>query len=152
MAAPRLVNAIYPNWIDVLNGQAQTGWTFQDQSPGATPLFFHLVTTAAALSVCGINDCTQQVKQTFAQSPTSGLYGTVRDQAVFQLASQNYTRLLAIPGPKESIFESDGVTVDLTNSDVVAFLTQVFLVLGDTYGNPWLSCTAGWRRRVVIGG
>jgi len=152
MAAPRLVNQLFLNWQDSLLSNAQTGWTLLDQTPMALGPYTGLVGAAQALSRADQQNVTFQNWIETSSGTSSGPFATVRDQAVFQLISENYTRLLAIPAPNEGIFLPDGKTVDMSNSLVVAFIDQVQAVLGDSYGNPWIRVPGGYRRRVVIGG
>lgn len=152
MAGPRIVNTLWPNWEDVSHGQAQTGWTTADQAEEPLGPYGGLLAAAIELSQTAMMNATFQRRMLVESSAVSGDFSSVRDQVVFQMQSENYTRLIAIPGPKTSIFIPGSVNVDMANPLVVAFLAQVFAVLGDSYGSPWLRCSAGWRRRVKIGG
>lgn len=152
MAGPRLVKQLYINWKDSIGGGCQTGWTTEDQSTIAAGIYNPLIGAAAALSCAGQFDCIMQSVIVASSGTSSGPYSTVRDQAIFELVGQEYTRLLAIPAPINSIFLSDAKTIDMSNSLVVAFLDQVFDVLGDSYGNAWKNVVSGYRRRVLIGG
>jgi hypothetical protein len=152
MPGPRIVNTLWTNWTDNRGGQAQTGWTQGNQTPGSLGPYAGVVSAAANLSRAGQDGATLQTRVIVNTSASTGVYDGVRDQAVFLLRNVGSSRLLAIPAPDENIFLPGSDLVDMTNSDVVAFLTQVFAVLGDSYGNPWLSCPGGRRRRVKIGG
>lgn len=152
MAAPRLVNSIIPAWYDGMGGQCQSAWSVANQTHEPLGPYQSLIDAAADLSHCGLKGVTYQQQLIAVDGPTTGVYSTVRDQVVFQFESQNYTKLVAIPAPVSDIFESDDVTVDLSNSLVVAFTGQVMAVLGDSYGGSWTVCRKGWRRRVRIGG
>jgi hypothetical protein len=83
-------------------------------------------------------------------TPLDGSYPSVWDRAVLldrTAASRQYGQI-QIPAPKSSIFLSDNLTVDLNNADVMAFIAQVYAVMGDKSGNPITSVYRGQRSRV----
>jgi len=152
VAGPRIINNIWLNWYDTLGGQCQTGWSTGDQTPEPLGPYAALASTAQALSVAGNFNATMQKRVELLRDPSTGVYGTVRDQVLFDVASANYTRQICIPAPIDSIFLPDSKYVDMSNPLVVSFLAQVFSVLGDSYGAPWTVCRSAWRRKVRIGG
>lgn len=151
MPGPRIVNTIWPNWVDENGKQAQTGWTLGDQSPVSGGIYDPLLDAATSLTHCGIRNCTIQYKIEAVTTPDTGDFNSVQDQAVFLFKSENYSRLLAIPAPRTEIFIPGSTLVDMSNPAVDNWVQQVFTVLGDTYGSQWLTCAGGRRRRVKIG-
>ena len=152
MAGPRIVNILWPNWIDENQKGCQTGWTLGDQSPESLGPYAALMDAAAAISVAGMRGVTIQFRIVRDADPSTGVFGSVRDQALFEFASENYTKQIAIPCPKESIFVPGSTEIDSSNPDVASFITQVMTVLGDSYGSPWLEYRGGVRTRKRIGG
>ena len=148
VAAPRSVNTLYPMWEDSGNGQAATGYTTLDQSDQPYGIYGALLSSALALSNAMHTFVTFQYKAAGAGTTGSGSYPTVMDRAEFAVKSANYVKILAIPAPKDTIFVPGSDLVDMSNPDVVSFITQVQSVLGDSYGSPWISVAQGRRRRI----
>jgi len=145
---PRLVNAWFPNFVDVLGGQANPMWCTADQSDAGFGPFAGLASATQALSVAGLFAGVTQVRGIVGATPVAGVYGTVTDQVVFGVTSVARQGQLAIPAPVDTIFKPDNVTVDLDNGDVQAWFTAVSSVLGDSYGNPWTGLVWGQRRKI----
>lgn len=149
---PRLVNALFPSWVDTMQGQAAPMWLTQDQEPEDAGSYAPLISAAAALSVAGMFGITHQRIITASGTASTGSYGTVSDQVVFPVRTANTWSKIVVPAPKAAIFESDTETVNMSNSLVVAFLEQVYALLGDSSGAPWDSVQNGYRRKVRLGG
>jgi hypothetical protein len=149
---PRLVNAWFPNFIDVDGGQANAFWTIQDQSDAGFGPYDGLAEATQNLSVAGLFAAVTQSRTIPGATPTSGVYGTVMDQAIMRVASIATQSNLAIPAPISSIFLSDMLTVDLSNTLVQAWWTEVQALLGDSYGNPWTQLLWGQRRMINLSG
>ncbi len=82
MAGPRIVNTLWPNWEDATNGQAQTGWTTQDQAEEPTGPYTGLLDAAANIADPGLMNATFQ-RRMLVETPASvGDYPSVRDQVV----------------------------------------------------------------------
>jgi hypothetical protein len=149
MAPPRAVSCLYPMWEDAAGGQAATGYTLLDQSDSPYGPYTSLLSAALTLSHAKHAFVTFQLRALGAGSTGSGPYSSIMDRAEFAVKSENYVKLLAIPSPKESIFIPGSDIVDMSNPDVISFITQVQAVLGDSYGSPWISVAPGVRRRLV---
>jgi hypothetical protein len=149
---PRLVNAWFPNFTDVAGGQANAAWTTLDQSDSGAGPYSGLLTATQALSCAGVFAAVTQVRTIPGASPITGPYDTVMDQAVMRVVSAAQSSNLAIPAPIASIFLSDLLTVDLSNTLVQAWFSEVQAILGDSYGNPWLTLAWGQRRMINLAG
>jgi hypothetical protein len=149
-ALPRLVNAFCPNFVDVENGQANAFWTTLDQSDSGGGSFAGLIAATQALSAAGLFAAVFQTRTIPGATPVTGPYDTVLDQVVFTVQSVNATMQLAVPAPKNNIFLSDNLTVDLTNTLVTAWWAEVQGILGDSYGSPWTTLVGGYRRMINI--
>jgi hypothetical protein len=149
---PRLVNAFFPNFVDVSGGQANCMWTSANQSDEGFGDFGGVAAAAQALSVAGLFGGVVQSRGLVAASPSIGVYGTVSDQVVFFVQSDSSSGQLAVPAPVDTIFMSDGVTVDLDNGLVVSWWEEVQGSLGDSYGNPWTQLKSGRRRKIRLAG
>src|SRR6187455_1693987 len=112
MPGPRIVNIIWPNWTDTSQKGCQTGWTLGDQAAESIGPYGSLMDAAAALSVAGMRGVTIQYRIVRDVEPVAGVFGSVRDQALFEFASENYTKQIAIPCPKESIFVPGSTAID----------------------------------------
>jgi hypothetical protein len=151
-ALPRLVNAFFPNFVDVSGGQANCMWTGADQSDSGLGAYSAVAAAAQALSVAGLFAGVIQTRSILGATPTSGDYPTVSDQVVFFVQSESSSGQIAVPAPVSGIFLSDNVTVDLENSLVTAWWGSVAGVLGDSYGNPWTQLKSGRRRKIRLAG
>jgi hypothetical protein len=151
MPGPRIANFLWPNWYDVNQKGCNTGWSLANQDAEPLGIYESLIDAAAALSVAGMRGLTIQIRMVREAEPDVGLFASVRDQALFEFKSANYTKQLAIPCPKESIFIPGSNEIDSANVDVQSFITQVMAVLGDSYGSPWTTYVGGVRTRKRIG-
>lgn len=149
---PRLVNAFFPNFKDIMGGQANCMWTTADQSDGGFGPFASVATATQNLSVCAVFAGVMQVRTIVGGVPSTGVYGTVSDQVVMCLRSETSSGQLVIPGPVDTIFLDDMQTVDLSNSLVTEWFGAVSSQLGDSYGSPWLRLTNGYRRKIRLAG
>lgn len=147
---PRLANAFFPNFLDTMGGQANPMWCAADQSDAGLGPYGGLVTATQALSVAGVFAGVLQSRSMISATPVAGVYGTVSDQVVFGVVSSARQGQLAIPAPIDTIFMSDNVTVDLDNTLVQAWWSEVQGVLGDSYGNAWTQLAWGQRRKIRI--
>jgi len=147
---PRLVNAFFPNFVDLAGGQANCMWTGADQGDAGLGPFDAIVAPTQALSVAGLFAGVNQNRSLITATASTGPYSTVSDQVVFFVRSESSTGQLAIPAPVDSIFLSDGVTVDLENGLVASWWSSVQGVLGDSYGNPWTNLSSGRRRKIRL--
>jgi len=145
---PRLVNAWFPNFVDVLGGQSNPMWTLADQSDGGFGPMSGLAGATQALSVAALFAGVLQARGIVGGTPSPGVYGTVTDQVIFGVQSVARQGQLAIPAPVDTIFQADNVTVDLTNPLVTAWFSSASSVLGDSYGNPWTTLVWGQRRKI----
>ena len=145
---PKLVNAFFPNFVDVLGGQSNPLWVAAAQGDSGLGPYSGLAIAAQNLSCAGIFAGVIQTRALIDATPVPGVYGTVLDQAVFGVTSAARTGQLAIPAPVDSIFLSDNVTVDLSNGLVQAWWAEVQGVLGDSFGNPWTALSWGQRRKI----
>ncbi len=147
---PRLVNAFFPNFVDVLGGQANCMWSSANQGDAGFGPYAGLAGATQVLSCAGVFAGVSQTRALVSAPPIVGTYGTVSDQVVMFVQSAETSGQLVIPAPIDSIFTSDHQTVDLENGDVVAWFSAVSSVLGDSYGNPWTSLKSGRRRKLRI--
>lgn len=75
---------------------------------------------------------------------TAAEYRNVGQSAVLTFQCADTTMVaLRIPAPKASIFLSDGVTVDLANTDIAAIITASIGLLASASGSLAVSCVAG---------
>lgn len=151
MAPPVMVNALWLNSMDTNENQSAGMWTLQDQSALVTTPYDALITASANLSEMALFASMLQKRAMRSDTALVGPYSTYRDQAVFQVQSNNGIVDLVIPGPVASIFRSDGITVDLSNALVQAWWVQVQAILGDSLGSPWTSLLSGRRRMIQAG-
>jgi hypothetical protein len=149
---PRLVNGVFFNFADVMGGQANTLVTALDQSDAGLGIYGGLADAYQAISVGGLFAVTQQVRGVIPATPVAGTYGTVRDQAIIVVRSANYSRQFCVPCPVDSIWLSDMSTLDLSNSLVTDWFSELQTVSGDSYGNPWINMQYGYRRKVTLKG
>lgn len=149
MARPNVVNSLWINGVDLNEIPAAGMWTLQDQSQMDISPYSALVSATQALSCTAIYAAMEQRRKALTATPVTGDYCTSYDQAVMVVQSANVAAQLVIPGPIAEIFKSDNFTVDLTNSLVQAWWTQVQAILGDSIGSPWTNLKHGYRRSIA---
>ncbi len=147
---PRIINAVYPNFVDLAGGQANCMWSAADQSDAGDGPFGGLMSATQAMSNCGVFAVVQQVRGLHSATPASGSYPTVSDQAVMYVQSAQSSGQIVIPGPVNALFPSGNDRADLDNPLVVAWFSAASSVLGDSYGNPWTSLVEVRRRKIRI--
>jgi hypothetical protein len=121
----------------------------QDQGEGGAGAYSPLA--AAAQDCCDAAIVAVQYTTTVivAATPVAGDYGTVWDRAALigRNAVTNASQRSVLVGPKADIFRADRITVDLTDSRVVAFQAQVEALLGDSMGNASGPFVRGVRQK-----
>lgn len=142
---PSLVNALWPNFVDVNNNTAKGLWTLQDQAQLSLTPYADLLTATQDLSCMALYSANLQRRGNIAATPVSGPYCTNRDRVVMVLQSANTTWNLEIPGPIAGIFLADNETVDTGNPLVQAWFGAVAAILGDPIGSPWTILLKGYR-------
>ena len=148
MAPPRAVSTLYPMWQDADGAQAATGYTLLDQSDVPYGPYSSLLAAALNISVAKHAFVSFNLRAAGAGSTGTGPYQSILDSAEFAVKSANYVKVLSIRAPDDSIFLPGTDLVDMSDSRVQAFITQVQTVLGDSYGSPWTAVAQGIRRRV----
>jgi hypothetical protein len=149
MSVPNVVNALWINAVDAENYPAAGMWTTQDQTQLVLSPYTGLVTATQALSCTAIYAAMVQRRKSLVASTRTGPYSTSFDQAVMVLQSNNSAVQIIIPGPIAAIFKSDNFTVDLENTLVQDWWTEVQAVLGDSIGSPWTQLKHGYRRNIA---
>jgi len=143
-------NSAYIFWQDANGKIATTQWATQDQDDSVPAEITALATAGSVLSCCGIKAVQFATTHIMDQTPISGAYGTVWDRAVLldKFEGQKGSGQISIPGPLESIFLSDNVTVDLNNTNVQDFIAEVLANMGNASGTPVSSVYKGRRSKV----
>jgi hypothetical protein len=146
---PAIYNQVLLQWQDVSGKQCSSFWTTQDQTAGGAGAYATLKDKAEAISCCGVIGLQFQVTITYSPTPVTGAYCSVLDRAVFRnrIPDDNQPSRIEIPGPKAGIFLPDLVTVDLSNTDVLAFQSEVMAVLGGATGHAMGPFKKGIRAR-----
>jgi len=108
----------------------------------------NMLTVTAALS----NATTTRNQGAAAVAPVAGTaaqFDDVEDKAVlvFQTAAGALHRY-SIAAPKATIFQADKETVDYSNTDVAAFVTQLLTGTTSRDGNTVTASVGGTRKRV----
>lgn len=89
---------------------------------------------------------TGAVPQIGAATPATTQYFLTTDVAVLNFATSAGGRIqVVIPGPKSTIFDAGGNTVDPANSDIVSLIASVVGVLTDSGGNLATAYVTGVR-------
>jgi len=145
-------NQILVDWLDANGLGGQNFLSTQDQTAGTDGAYAALATALTNISDAGLVAITFQKPSIHTPAAGSGPYKSCSDRAVFNLrSSANTAGTLNVVAPKSSIFLSDNKTVDMSNSLVVALVTAVTGVLGDSHGNPWVTVKQGFREKVRKG-
>lgn len=122
-------------------------WTLQNRVETVPAALLNLVALGQVLTKAGRLGVTFQVSTTYGESGDANVYN-IGDAATFYLASATGGKgVISLPDPDPAIFEADGVTIDMTNADVIAFIAEVFLYCGDSNGNAWSSIRQANRTR-----
>lgn len=142
-------NYIIVEWLDKNNKYATTFLPTQDQGAGGSASY---ATLAAAFQACSDALVTgvQFVSTTrFSGSAGTGPYCTAYDRAVLldRIAATNRSARQSIVGPKASIFQSDNITVDLANANIITLQTELVAVIGDQTGNAVGPIVRGNRQK-----
>lgn len=148
-----IYNQVIFNWVDANGKTGRNFLTTQDQDAGGASGYASLAAAAQACCDAALVAVQFQTTLVIASAPASGAYGTVWDRAVFggRNSITNAYQKNALVGPKTTIFLPDTITVDLTNSDVIAFQTELQAVIGDQLGNPAGPFLKGWRDKASGG-
>jgi hypothetical protein len=143
-------NQLILRWKDVNGLYCTNFFCTQNQDEFSDSGLLDLCDAAIAITNCGL--VFAQFVQTvqFGRTPTSGTYGTVYDRAMFLSNTSDPIRYgqMQIPGPKDTIFNSDNLTIDLSNPDVSAFTTAAIGQLALPVGNNLAGVYSGRRTRV----
>lgn len=90
----------------------------------------------------------------FLDPPNAAVYGTnaefpsIQDKAVFTFQDHNGgLHRYQIPAPKLAIFQTDGLTVDIANTDVANYVASVIASVTDRFGNAVAFYVGGLRTR-----
>lgn len=126
-------------WVDVVGNRRNTSWMTQAEY-FAVPTDVQIMMEAASLlSNGGQTAIAYQVPMSIGSSPVAGPYSCT-DAATFYVKSAGgLLGVISVPDPALSIFKSDRMTVDQTNTDVLLFVSYMYAYLGDSNGNPWTS-------------
>lgn len=147
---PAIYNQFLSQWIDSSGLITTKFLSTQDQSPFVNADLSSLAAAMQALSVCGLQGIQFQQTIMIGNDPTTGSYPSVYDEAQFIAKSSPLTQafFVNVPGPKSTIFLPDTKTVDMTNTDVVAFVAAVMAAVGTPTGAAFTSVPRGIRSRV----
>jgi hypothetical protein len=149
MVRPNVVNSVWMNAVDRNSIPAAAMWTLQNQSQRPLAPYAALLAATQALSCTAIYSIMEQMRRSITATASSGSYCTSWDQAVMVVQSANASAQLVIPGPIEAIFKGDHYTVDLENSLVQTWWSEVQALLGDSIGSPWTQLKHGYRRNIA---
>jgi hypothetical protein len=138
---------IITSWNDTVNGQRDSCWTSQ-VSYGSVPTQLQTVANfAKALTKAGIMALTYQVPLVVGSAASSNSYNIGDAAAFYFTSSAGVNGQLNCPDPDPTIFLGDGITVDLTNTHVISFVSSVMAYLGDPDGNEWVTLRKAVRIR-----
>lgn len=138
---------IIPSWIDQGNSNRDSFWLLQNRVETVPSDLLAVVTAAKALTKSGRLCVAYQIPHVYGESGSSNVYG-IGDAATFYVSSTPGGRgVISIPDLDPAILMPDGVTIDQSNSAVVAFVAQMYAKLGDSNGNAWTSIRAANRTR-----
>ena len=143
-------NQLVMRWKDT-NGLFCTNFFCTvNQAPFANSGLQQLAADAQAISQCGLQFIQFQQTIQFNHAPTSGPYSTIYDRAVFLSTASGTGQYgqLQIPGPLQTIFKSDTVTVDMNNHLVSAFAVDAVTNLALPPNNQLATVYSGRRSRV----
>ena len=131
-------NQIVLTWQDDNGKQAISIIPAVDQSEG--PAADYEVLAAAFDDVADAKIVCVQFQSTLKRvvTPSTGAYSTVWDRGVLfdrNSETQAFQRQ-AIVGPKADIFEGDTITINLTDSRILALQGVMMTLCGDGAGNP----------------
>jgi len=127
---PNTITKATFNWVDAKGYYSHNRlFVSEDTGAHAVALGLAFISAAQALSNAAYNGGMglEQTPQFPGALGTQAVYGSVEDKAKFTYvdAKGNIHRV-EVPAPKESIFLTDGMTVDTSNADVITF-NQVML-------------------------
>lgn len=147
---PRIVNAVFPNFVDLGGGQANCMWTSADQSDAGPGPYAGILSATQNMSNCLVFASVQQVRSLVSGTATTGAYPTVSDQIVMYVQSAQSSGQIVIPGPVDGLFVGGSSNAALDNPLVEAWWGEAQSVLGDSYGNPWTTLVEARRRKIRI--
>lgn len=106
------------------------------------------ITAAESLSDAGLEAVYSEPVAVYEPAFGSGSYNGRRDRALFVVRSANgNTRQFRIIAPKEDMFMSDHVRVDLSDSRVIDLLSAMPDALADETGSPYTTIVSAVRSR-----
>lgn len=142
-----LYNQILVGYLDQ-NGKPGTSfWPAIDQSTGPAAAYSGLCAAVQAVTDCAVIGVQFQSTLLIGATPTDGPYKTIIDRAMMlsKITATGKPFTFSIPGPKSSIFLPDHLTVDLTNTNVIALQTAMMAKVGDQAGNAMGLFRRGYR-------
>lgn len=112
-------------WRDVHGEARVTELTGLSLSLGSD--FDTVMTAFMDVSAAVVTHYFENTMAVFQDPPTTDLYNSVNDYAVFTFADMDGTETtITLPAPDRAIFLPDGKTVDATQANVASFIAQVF--------------------------
>lgn len=137
------------HWVDQAGNPATSFWTTLEQSDAVPGGLVSLGAAAQALSVAGLVAIQYQTTAIIGATGGAGDYNNINDRATFlaRITDTNRPSRFEIPAPKLSIFQSDHVTVDLSNADVITLQSALEAETGDTSGHATGPFVRGTRSR-----
>lgn len=120
--------------------------------PAGTPDLAGIMAEFQAVSTANITHYIESDMSVFTDTPTTDLYNSVHDYAVFTFADEDGTQTsVMLPAPALPIFLPDGKTVDSAQANVDAFITQAMLdLVVPSSGKPVVTYLGGQLHRTVI--
>lgn len=142
---------VVPQWVDLNGTTFRPYCTTYPQTDASLGPWSGLLSAMQAMSACTLEACVIQSAATIVGSGGSSPFPTAQDKLLIQVENGVNTGYVAIPGPLASLFESDTVTLNMSDSLVVALVNEILSVLGDGQGGIWTRAVGGKRVRVNFG-
>jgi len=120
--------------------------SLQDQTPMVDTAVDTLIAAYQAISGVSVFAAQKQITKQYSGVVTPGAYSTWADRAVFNMQGANKNANVGLVGPLSSIFLSDTITLNLSNTQVLAFIAALEAIIGIGPGGiPMTKCNRGYR-------
>ena len=145
-------NQIVMQYVDANGKPATTFWTSVDQGTGGASAYTTLAAKAQAVSDAAITAVQFQTTVLLDGSAGDGPYNTVTDrcQILMRIPATGAPLTLGLVAPKSEIFLPDNVTLDLTNTDIIALEAAMMTLVGDKMGNAMGPIRRGYRTEAKV--
>jgi hypothetical protein len=140
-------NQVIIHYLDIDGRTCQTFWSTQDQTEGGAADYVDLADKVQACTDAAVIAVQYQSTVLIDATPADGDYPTVYDRAatLSKILSTNAPNTLQLVAPTSALFLPDTITLDLSNTDLIALQTEMMAKIGSPQGAAMGPIRRGYR-------